>query len=71
MKNHTYIEGFDERLEEAIRKSGLNKCQIARLCDCNRKVFINRANDMSSTVYIAKFCAVTKTDANWLLGITK
>lgn len=66
------IEGFPDRLNEAIETSGLSKTQIATRCGCDRRTLYNAVsgNFMMSTENLARFCTVTKTDANWLLGIS-
>ncbi len=71
MRKKLYIRGFRERLNEACLKSGLNKSEIARRCNFDRKTLHPKEYQMMSPVYIARFCAVTKTDANWLLGVTR
>lgn len=70
MKKKCYIEGFYERMDEACLNSGLSKNEIARRCGFNRKILTGvKENRMLSSGYLARFCVVTKTDANWLLGI--
>ena len=69
-RKKTYIEGFNERLNEACYNTGLSKCEIARRCGFNRKQLMRGAHHMMmGGGDIARFCSVTKTDANWLLGI--
>ena len=71
-KKRVYIDGFVERLEEACYNSGLNKTEIARRCNFSRKQLMRRQTHwMMNSGDLAKFCAVTKTDANWLLGIKR
>lgn len=70
MKKKFYIEGFYERLDEACYRTGLSKNEIARRCGFDRKILTGlKDNRMISSGYIARFCEITKTDANWLLGI--
>ena len=71
-RQKTYIEGFNERLEEACGRVNMNKTEIARNCGFDRKQ-LSRGNNfcVMNSRDVAKFCAFTKTDANWLLGITK
>lgn len=71
MKKHMYIEGFQERLDEACKKTGLSKAEIARRAGFDRKTLYPLSNQMMGSAYIAKFCAATGTDANWLLGIKR
>ena len=71
MRQQLYIEGFHERLNDACHGTGLTKAEIARRCNFDRKTLYPPKHVMMSPVYIARFCAVTKTDANWLLGVTR
>lgn len=65
-----YIQGFRERLEQACCESGMTKVEIAKRCGFDRKTLIGmNNNNMMHSGNLAKFCAVTGTDANWLLGI--
>lgn len=63
------IRGYRERLEEAVIRSGLTKSEIARRCGFDRKILSGEST--LSTINLVKFCVITKTDANWLLGIKK
>lgn len=70
MKLKNYIEGFEERLDEACLKTGLPKTEIARRAGFNRKQLSRMANHaVMNSSDVARFCSVTKTDANWLLGV--
>ena len=71
MKVNSYIEGFHERLDEACRRTGLSKAEIARRAGFDRKTLYPLSHQMMGSAYIAKFCAATGTDANWLLGVTR
>ena len=64
-----YIEGFEERLDEACIKSGMKKAEIARRGGFNRKILSRYNNTMMNSGDLARFCSVTHTDANWLLGV--
>lgn len=65
-----YIQGFRERLEQACYDTGLSKAEIARRCGFSRKILADTSSlYMMRSGHLAKFCAVTGTDANWLLGI--
>lgn len=70
MKSKTYIQGFNERLNAACHSSGLSKSEIAKRCSFDRKTLIRTDHAMMDGGNVARFCAVTKTDANWLLGVT-
>lgn len=67
------IEGFDERIEETIIRSGMSRAEITKKMGASRKLLMpnNILGHQLSALYIARFCAVTKTDANWLLGLTE
>ena len=67
-KQKTLIEGFWDRANIAME--GRNKNELARRIGCNRKTLYGN-NGTLSPVYLARFCVLTGTDANWLLGITK
>ena len=71
MKSQTYIMGFHERLDKACKDSGISKAEIARRCGFARGILYPAPYQMMASVYIAKFCAVTHTDANWLLGVKR
>jgi hypothetical protein len=71
MKKNTYIKGFHERLDKACHNSGLSKAEIARRGGFDRKTLHPLPHQMMGSAYIAKFCAVTGTDANWLLGVKR
>ena len=71
MKQNTYIQGFHERLDKACHDSGLSKSEIARRAGFDRKTLYPLSHQMMGSAYIAKFCATTGTDANWLLGVTR
>lgn len=71
MKSSIYIAGYKERLNQACLDSGLNKSEIARRAGFNRKTLCPTEHVMMGSGYLAKFCAVTGTDANWLLGIKR
>lgn len=67
-----YIQAFNERLEIACGRTGMDKAAIARACGFSRKQLCrNHLDYMMNSIDIAKFCAYTKTDANWLLGINR
>lgn len=67
---YEYIQEFNDRLEQACGKTGKDKAAIARGCGFDRKQLYRRNKDyMMNGIDIARFCAYTKTDANWLLGI--
>lgn len=68
MKQRTRIEGFWQRMNAVME--GKNKNELAKRIGCNRKTLYGNDGTLSP-VYLARFCAITGTDANWLLGIRK
>jgi len=72
MNKTILIEGFWERLNEACKKDGRSKSEIARACGFNRKVLYWSSNKSNMHVgYMVKFCAETNTSADWLLGLRR
>ena len=64
------LQGFWDRMEEAIIRSGLTKAEITRRMHVERKALYRGPDDRDmNCLYVARFCAVTGTDANWLLGL--
>lgn len=64
-----FIEGYHDRLQEACDDSGLSKTEIARRCGMHRHAFY--CDGMMNGYTLAKFCAVTKVSADWLLGLRR
>ena len=69
MKRIGHIEGFWERVEIAVGRSGMSKIEITNRMGVNRKFLYGTDRENISSLHLAKFCAVTNTDANWLLGL--
>lgn len=72
MQRRIVIEGYKERLEEAVYQSGMTKKEIARLMGMGRKVL------QPDTIYcqmgagaLMRFCAITGVSADWMLGLKK
>ena len=72
MQRRIVIEGYKERLEEAVYQSGMTKKEIARLMGMDRKVLQpeNRYCQMGAGA-LMKFCAITGVSADWMLGLRK
>lgn len=73
MKNTPLLYGFWDRVDEAVRRSGLSRQEIAKRANIHRKTLMehnDRAAGMHSRT-LAAFCMVTGADANWLLGLKK
>ena len=72
MKKTCYIEGFSERMDEAIYEAGFSKVELAKLIGCDRRsLYTPCTNRMLSSGYLAKLCAYTNVSADWLLGLSK
>jgi hypothetical protein len=65
-KQKTLIEGFWDRANKAME--GKCKKDLAKQIGCDRKTLYGNCGTLSP-VYLARFCVLTGTDANWLLGI--
>lgn len=70
MKTTVKIEGFAERLDQAIEASGLSKKEIARRMKMDYKVLMPYGWQMGSGA-LARFCSVTGVSADWMLGLRK
>ena len=70
MKKATLIEGFWDRFEEVVTEDGRTKAELAKLVGCHRKTLYSRAS-VPSPVYLARFCAITGTSADYLLGLRR
>lgn len=71
MDKGVYIQGFWERLDEAVAQSGKSKVQIAQQIGCERKALIRSGhNRMLHSGYLARFCAVTGVSSDWMLGLS-
>ena len=66
------IEGYDQRLSQAIEESGLSALEIAKRMGVSRKTVQpgTRACGMHSS-NLARFCSVTGVSADWLLGLRR
>lgn len=73
MEKGIMIEGFWDRLEDAIGESGMTKSEIARRVGCDRKTLYENfeTHRMLHSGYLARICAVTKVSAAWLLGLRR
>ena len=69
MKKRILIEGFWDRVDSVCYKSGLSKTEIARRIGCDRKTLMRMNSAMMNSGYLAKFCAITGTSADYLLGL--
>lgn len=69
MKKRGCVEGFWDRINVAVGQSGMSKREITDKMCVDRKLLYGTDRENISSLYVAKFCAVTGTDANWLLGL--
>ena len=69
MNRKNYINGFFERVDQVCFESGLTRSEICKRMGYDRKALYESSG--FSTLKLARFCAVTGTDANWLLGLSR
>ena len=69
MRQSNYIAGFWDRVEAACLKTGLSKAEITRRMGRHHHSIYRRDGSGMDSLTLGRFCAVTQTDANWLLGI--
>ena len=76
MANRTFVnEGFWERIDIAIKLSGMSKAQIAEQMGVNRKALMptpsdNGTNRSWHSGRLAAFCKITGVSSDWLLGLS-
>lgn len=68
-QNIDLLDGFWDRLDEAIRKQNLNKKQLSQICGIDRKTLYNprRSNRYIRIVYFARICSALNVSADYLL----
>jgi hypothetical protein len=77
MANRTFANnGFWDRIEEAIKDSGMSKVQIAEKMGVERKSLYPKKFAKEDTRSwhsgrLAAFCKVTGVSADWLLGLSR
>lgn len=69
MNRHQQVEGLWERVEQVCFETGMTKREICKRMGFDRKALYDSSG--FSTLKLARFCAVTGADANWLLGVTR
>lgn len=69
MNRHQQVEGLWERVEQACFETELTKREICKRMGFDRKSLYDSSG--FSVLKLARFCAVTGTDANWLLGLSR
>lgn len=69
--HHTKVQGFWNRINDVILKSGLSKSEIARRCGFSRNVLASsNLNQMMSAGILAKFCKGMNISADYILGLS-
>ena len=64
------LRGFDERLQQAIRKSGKTNGQLMREMQIPKTTFYAHiCGSQMCPLYLAKYCIALNVSADWLLGI--
>lgn len=63
------IFGLRERIDQAAKQSGMTKKEIAKRAGIHKDLLASTHSGMNAST-LAKFCAVTGADANWLLGLS-
>ena len=68
-QNIALLDGFWDRLDEEIRKRGLNKKLLSQMCGIDRKMLYNpKRNDRYiRLVYFARICNALRVSADYLL----
>lgn len=69
MNRHQQVEGLWERVDQVCFETGMTKPQLCKRMGFDRKALYDSSG--FSTLKLARFCAVTGADANWLLGVTR
>ena len=76
MANRTFEnDGFWDRIEEAVKDSGMSKAQIAEKMGVERKALYASKSAKGDTRSwhsgrLASFCKITGVSADWLLGLS-
>ena len=74
MRKDKFIQGFDERLLEAISKTGLTQREIEKRCGMQGKSNLYRytvEHKMPCAYTIVRMATVLNVSTDWLLGIEK
>lgn len=69
MNRHQRVEGLQERVDQVCFETGMTKPQLCKQMGFDRKALYDSSG--FSTLKLARFCAVTGADANWLLGLSR
>lgn len=72
MANRTFeIDGFWDRVEEAIKGSNKTKLQIAEEIGVGRKALYSSSSSSWHSGRVVSFCKATGVSADWLLGMSR
>ena len=72
MANRTFeIDGFWDRVEEAIQGCNKTKIQVAKEMGVGRKALYPNSSSSWHSGRIASFCRATGVSADWLLGLSQ
>jgi hypothetical protein len=65
------LQGYTERVEKAIRGTGMSKMEVALRCGLDDHYFyMSKYNDTQMTAgVLARFCVVTGVSADYILGL--
>lgn len=68
-RNIALLDGFWDRLDKEISKSGLSKKRLSQMCGIDRKTLYNpkRSNRYIRLVYFVRICSALKVSADYLL----
>ena len=71
MRRAYIIMGFWDRIEAVCLKADISKNEIARRMGVHRHTIYRREGQGMDALTLARFCAVTGADANYLLGLSR
>ena len=68
-QNIAMLDGFWDRLDEEIRKRGLDKKRLSKMCGISRKTLYNPKRDSRyiRLVYFMRICSALRVSADYLL----
>lgn len=69
MNKAVKIQGYEDRVREVMKLSGLSIVETARRMSCDPKVF--HSGHQLNSGHLARFCAVTGCSADYILGLSR
>lgn len=69
MNKAVKIQGYEDRVREAVELSGLTFSEIALRMDRRRQLFYT--GTQMNLGNLAKFCAITGVSADYILGLSR